>query len=303
MKFCIFVISTLILFSCSSSRKMAHKKFNDRLPSFDLEAHRGYRGMMPENTVGSMLYALSQGATTLEMDISFTKDKKLILSHEPFFNHEITTKPGGSFIDVTKEKDYNIYKMNYDEVKTYDVGLKPHPRFPQQTKVAAVKPLLSDVFAAVKNYMLTAKRPEPFFNIETKTEPTTDNTYHPAPAEFVDKLMKEIEAADLLEQVIIQSFDFRTLKIVHKDYPGVYTAMLVEKTDNRSFRKQLDDLGFTPTIYSPEFNLVTENLVKDCHEKGIRVIPWTVDDKADLNRLKKLGVDGFISDYPKGKLQ
>lgn len=302
MNYFLIIISLGLIASCSST-KMNNKTFNDRLPKFDYEAHRGYRGMMPENTINAMLYALGEGATTLEMDISFTKNKKLILSHEPFFNHEITTKPDGSFIDVTKEKDYNIYKMNYDVVKTYDVGLKPHPRFPQQTKVAAVKPLLTDVFTAVKNYMLTAKRPEPFFNIETKAEPATDNIYHPAPAEFVDKLMKEIDAAGLLEQVIIQSFDFRTLQIVHKDYPGVYTAMLVEKTDNRSFRKQLDDLGFTPTIYSPELGLVTENLVKDCHEKGIRVIPWTVDDKADLNRLKKLRVDGYISDYPKRNLQ
>lgn len=301
MKYVILIISTLTLFSCLSTHKMAHKKFNDRLPAFDFEAHRGFRGMMPENTVGSMLYALGNGVTTLEMDVVFSKDKQILLSHEPFFNHEITTKPDGSFIDVTKEKNYNIYKMNYDEVKTYDVGLKPHPKFPEQIKVAAVKPLLSDVFAAVKSYMLTAKRPMPFFNIETKTDPATDNTYHPAPAEFVSKLMKEIDAADLLEQVIIQSFDFRTLKIVHKDYPGVYTAMLVEKSDNRSFRKQLDDLGFTPTIYSPEFDLVTENLVKECHEKGIRVIPWTVNKTSDITRLKKLGVDGYISDFPAGQ--
>lgn len=89
---------------------------------------------MPENTIPAMLHAVGMGVTTLEMDISFSKDKKALLSHEPFFNHEITTKPDGSFIDEKDEKKYNLYQMSYDSIKKYDVGMKPHPRFPQQQK-------------------------------------------------------------------------------------------------------------------------------------------------------------------------
>ena len=118
------------------------------MDDFDKEGHRGCRGLMPENTIPAMLNALGIGVTTLEMDIVFTKDGKAILSHEPFFNHEITTKPDGTFVEESAEKGFNIYKMNYEEVQRYDVGMKPHPRFPQQEKMKAIKPMLADVFEA-----------------------------------------------------------------------------------------------------------------------------------------------------------
>ena len=123
----------------------------------DVQGHRGCRGLMPENTIPGMLYALELGVVTLEMDISITKDKQLILSHEPFFSEEITTKPDGSFVTEKEERNLNIYTMNYDSVVKYDVGLKPHPRFLKQQKIVVAKPLLADLFAAVKEKMKTIK--------------------------------------------------------------------------------------------------------------------------------------------------
>lgn len=284
-----------LLLACNNHKKMTGTYTKER---FDTQAHRGGRGWMPENTVASMMNGLAFGVTTLEMDVVITKDRKVVLSHEPFFNSEITTKPDGSFVKPEEEKELNIYKMDYAEVLKYDVGLKPHPRFPKQEKKAAVKPLLSEVFDAVKNYMKEAKRPYPFFNIETKSQPASDNLYHPAPAEFVDLLMDVIKNYDLETQVIIQSFDFRTLQYLHKKYPHIKTAMLVEADDNRSFRKQLDDLGFMPTIHSPAYELVTDNLIAECHAKNIKIIPWTVNDKSIFNKLENMGVDGIITDYP-----
>ena len=266
--------------------------------TFDKEGHRGCRGLMPENTIPAMLKALDLGVTTLEMDISFTKDGKAILSHEPFFNHEITTKPDGSFIEEKEERNYNMYHMTYDSVKKYDVGLKPHPRFPQQQKMKVVKPLLSDVFDAIRTAMMTRKRPYPQFNIETKCMPDGDDIYHPKPGPFVDMLMKVILDSHMEDNVIIQSFDFRSLQYLHQHYPAMRTAMLIEDFDKRTFEQQVSDLGFIPTIYSPEFSLVNEKLVKKCHDKNILLIPWTVDDKKDIERLKSLDVDGLISDYP-----
>jgi glycerophosphoryl diester phosphodiesterase len=289
------LILACFFFSACTTTKVNNKTMDS---SFDKEGHRGCRGLMPENTIPAMLHALGLGVTTLELDISFSKDKKAILSHEPFFNHEITTKPDGSYIDEKTEKSYNMYQMNYAEIITYDVGLKPHPRFPQQQKMKAVKPLLADVFDAVKEDMRTGKRPFPYFNIETKTMPATDNSYHPAPAEFVELLMKVITEKQMEDHVIIQSFDFRTLQYLHQHYPQIKTAMLIEADNKSSFRKQLKDLGFTPTIYSPEFTLVTAELVKNCHEQNIKLIPWTVNDKEKIKELKNLGVDGLISDYP-----
>lgn len=294
-----------LFFSCSSTRTAAStatdntmKNINYTPADFDKEGHRGCRGLMPENTIPAMVYALGMGVTTLEMDISFSKDKKPLLSHEPFFNHEITTKPDGGFIDEKEEKKYNLYTMRYDSIIKYDVGLKPHPRFPQQQKMKAVKPLLADVFDAIRNDMMTRRRPFPFYNIETKTTPATDNIYHPAPAEFVELLMKVIKEKEMEDYVIIQSFDFRTLQYLHQHYPHIKTAMLIEADNKSSFRKQLTDLGFNPNIYSPDFSLVTADLVAKCHALNIKVIPWTVNDKKKIEELKQLGVDGIITDYP-----
>ncbi|HYO20902.1 MAG TPA: glycerophosphodiester phosphodiesterase family protein, partial [Flavisolibacter sp.] len=113
---------------------------NTAISTFDKQGHRGCRGLMPENTIAAMKKAIDLGVTTLEMDVVITADEKVVLSHEPFFNHEITTKPDGSYVKEAEEKTLNIYQMTYDRVKSFDIGLKPHPRFPQQQKLPAVKP-------------------------------------------------------------------------------------------------------------------------------------------------------------------
>ncbi|MEQ1554022.1 MAG: glycerophosphodiester phosphodiesterase family protein [Ferruginibacter sp.] len=265
---------------------------------FDKQGHRGCRGLMPENTIPAMVNALNLGVTTLEMDICISKDKKVFLSHEPFFNHEITSKPNGGYINEKEEKNYNMYLMNYDSIIKYDVGQKPHPRFAQQQKIKAVKPLLADVFAAIKQEMMTRRRPFPYYNIETKTQQATDNIYHPAPAEFVELLMNIIKENGIEDFVIIQSFDIRTLQYLHKHYPNIKTALLIEDYDKGTFEDQIYALGFSPAIYSPAFILVNDDLIKKCHKLNIRIIPWTVNDKAKMAELKIMGVDGIISDYP-----
>ena len=302
----IFLVSFLFI-SCSSTKKNITVSTENKeiknfalgsIGDFDKQGHRGCRGLMPENTIPAMINAVGMGVTTLEMDVCISKDKKVFLSHEPFFNHEITSKPDGGFIDEKDEKNYNMYKMNYADINKYDVGMKPHPRFPDQQKMKAVKPLLSDVFKAVHEYMMMARRPVPYFNIETKCMPAGDNVFHPEPGEFVELLIAVIKEHQLENSVIIQSFDFRTLQYLHQHYPNIKTAMLVEATSNSSFRKQLKDLGFTPTIYSPEFTLITSDLIKECHDLNIKVIPWTVNDKKKIAELKLMGVDGIITDYP-----
>jgi glycerophosphoryl diester phosphodiesterase len=293
-----------IFISCTSTQKnssMNSEAKNVALGgegAFDKQGHRGCRGLMPENTIPAMLNAIGLGVTTLEMDVCISKDKKVFLSHEPFFNHEITTKPDGGFIDEKDERSFNMYKMNYADIARYDVGMKPHSLFPDQQKTKAVKPLLSDVFKAVKEDMMTRRRPFPLYNIETKCLPATDNVFHPAPAEFVELLMKVIIDNDVEDYVIIQSFDFRTLKYLHLHYPKIKTAMLVEADSKDSFRKQMKDIGFTPTIYSPEVAMVIPVLIKDCHDLNMKIIPWTVNDKKKIDELKKMGVDGVITDYP-----
>jgi glycerophosphoryl diester phosphodiesterase len=294
MRILIFFI--LAIMSCANSKTVTSSSPQEG--DFDKQGHRGCRGLMPENTVPAMLQALQLGVTTLEMDVVITKDKKVILSHEPFFNHEITTRPDGSFVTEKEERSLNIFQMTYEETKRFDVGLKPHPRFPNQNKLAVHKPLLSDVIDSVKNYMRMARRPYPYFNIETKCLPATDDVFHPKPAEFVELLMAVIKEKELEEFVIIQSFDFRTLQYLHQNYPHIKTAMLIEDFDKRGIEKQIEVLGFQPTIYSPYYSLVNEQLLSFCRQRQIKVIPWTVNKKEEIERLKKMGVDGIITDYP-----
>ena len=286
----------ILIVACTTTQKT--NIINMPINQFDFQGHRGCRGLMPENTIPAMLQAIDLGVTTLETDAIITKDKKVILSHEHFFNHEISTKPDGTYITRAEEKLYNIYQMNYDEVKMYDVGLKQHPRFPDQTKVAVAKPLLSDMIDAAEKYC-KAKHKQPIhYNIEIKSDPTTDGQYHPFPAEFVELLVAVIQTKKITERTIIQSFDSRTLQYIHQKYPSIKTALLIEDFDKKSFKDQLIQLGYTPTIYSPHFSLVTPNLIEDCKKNQIRIIPWTVNDIATMQKLKKMGVDGIISDFP-----
>jgi len=271
---------------------------NKSFPAFDKQGHRGCRGLMPENTIPAMLHALELGVTTLEMDVVISKDNQVLLSHEPFFNHEISTKPNGEAVMKREEKQLNIFRMNYTDIKKYDVGMLVHPRFPQQQKMKAYKPLLSEVFDSVRAYCERKNRPLPFFNIETKSLPVGDEVYHPRPAEFVDLLMQAIQRAGMEAYVTIQSFDFRTLQYLHEKYPQMSTAMLIEEDDGRNIEAQFSALGFAPSIYSPHYRLVTESLLKFCHSRNIKVIPWTVNSKAEIQRLRKMGVDGVITDYP-----
>ena len=289
----------LLVMSCTTNKifNNSPKRIGGGV-DFDYQGHRGCRGLMPENTIPAFLKAIDLHVTTLEMDAIITKDKQVIISHEPFFNHEITTKPDGSFIDEKEEKTYNIYQMTYAETQRYDVGLKPHPRFLQQQKIAAHKPLLSEVIDSAESKTKCLNMPSIYYNIETKTKSETDSIYHPKPDVFVDLIMVVILSKHIQNRVIIQSFDIRTLQYLHLHYPSIKSALLVEDFDNRNFEQQLKDLGFTPTIYSPEQSLVTASLVKKCKDLGVKLIPWTVNDTTQIEALKTMGVDGIISDYP-----
>lgn len=292
----------LVLISLSMMTGFGIKENNVRTTSetgfFDKQGHRGCRGIMPENTIAGMFKAIDLGVTTLEMDVVITKDKKVVVSHEPWFSQEITTKPDGSYIGEREERKFNLYWMTYEEVKTFDVGLKQHPRFPNQQKLKAIKPLLSDLIDSVENYIATRSLPMVRYNIETKCLPAGDKVFHPEPAEFVELIMGVIKDKKMEERVIIQSFDIRTLQYLHEKYPSITTSLLIEDSNEKFLDGQLEALGFIPNIYSPNHTLVDEDLIEEVHKQGMRIIPWTVNDKKRIKKLKKMGVDGLISDFP-----
>jgi glycerophosphoryl diester phosphodiesterase len=266
------------------------------IPKFDVQGHRGARGLMPENTIPAFLLALDSGVTTVELDLAVTKDKKLVVSHEPWMTAAICTTPEGNFIDEKSERKFNIYKMTYAEVMQWDCGMKGNERFPRQQKMSVHKPLLTDVIVEVENHIKSYTRYEVDYNIEIKSEPEGDNKFHPTPKVFSDLVYNLIDQYLPLDRVVIQSFDFRVLKYWHENYPEVRLAALVE--NKKSVESNLEDLGFNPSIYSPDFMLLRKDDVRLLHEKKVRVIPWTVNEEKDMLSLKGIDVDGFITDYP-----
>ncbi|MHA4893249.1 glycerophosphodiester phosphodiesterase family protein [Pedobacter sp. PWIIR3] len=263
---------------------------------FDLQGNRGARGIMPENTIPGMLRALDLGVRTLTMNAVISKDKKVVLSQEPYFNHEFSLRPDGKPITLKDQKSFNIYKMDYEEVKKFDVGKKIHNRFPFQEKFPAYKPLLEETIDAVEAYVKTNKLAKPEYSIETKTIPKGDNEFQPEPAEFIELVMEVVNRKKLGKRVTIQSFDIRTLQYLHEHYPKVKTSLLIdEKVD---FEVNIADLGFKPTVYSPYSILVGKGLIDRCHTEGIKIIPWTVNTIKDMKYLIALGVDGVVTDYP-----
>lgn len=263
---------------------------------FDLQGNRGARGIMPENTIPGMLRALDIGVNTLTMNTVVTKDKVVILSQEPYFNHEFCLKPNGKPITLKEQKTFNIYQMKYADVQKFDVGSKVHNRFPYQEKFTAYKPSLDETIDSVEAYVKRKKLPKPDYSIETKTIPNGDNEFQPEPAEFVELLIEVLNQKKIIKRVTIQSFDIRTLKYLHEHYPKIKTALLIdEKID---FETNINDLGFNPTVYSPYSVLVGKGLIDRCHDAGIKIIPWTVNSVKDMRYLIGLGVDGVITDYP-----
>jgi glycerophosphoryl diester phosphodiesterase len=263
--------------------------------AFDTEAHRGGRGLMPENTIPAMLNGVRVGAHTLELDTHITADGKVVVSHDGVMTAAIMQKPDGTNLTKAEEKQHVLYKMTYDSIRMYIEGVKNYPMFPQQQKVKTYKPLLADLIDSVEAYVKANHLKPVYYNIETKSKITDDNVENPIPTVFVKLLMDVINQKHITDRVIIQSFDVRTLQVLHQQMPNVKTALLIQTGD---YDANIKLLGFTPTILSPEQKIVTADMVTTAHKNNVQVIPWTVNDEAAMKALADLKVDGLISDYP-----
>lgn len=282
-----------VIAGCSTTKHTMSKTNN-----IDFQAHRGGRGLLPENTIVAMTKAMdNEKVTTLEMDLAITKDKQVVVSHDPILNPIITTKPDGTFINASEVNENIIYQMEYALLQKFDVGLKMHPGFPRQKKIAVAIPTLSDLIDSVelKGERIGRKM---LYNIEIKSVAGKDGIEHPAPNEFVDLVVNMIKLKNITNRTSIQSFDLRPLQVLHQKYPKIQTAYLLEGKETGDVRLKIEQLGFTPSIYSPEYKYTTKETVAYCHAHHMKIIPWTVNTKTAIDALMALGVDGLITDYP-----
>jgi len=294
----LFFILIYLLSSCSVNRIQNSKSIE--FPVFDVESHRGGTGVMPENTIPAMLYSLSlDGLTTLEMDAHVTADNKLVLIHDHYLNPKHTLKPDGKELtDLEKEK-YPIMQMTYNELKKFDVGSKFYKAYPQQKKMKVSIPLLEDVIDSVQYYIKNENREQVFYNIEAKSSEAGDHLLNPVPEVFVKLLMDVIKSKKIAPYVIIQSADVRILQVLRKEYPQMKTSYLVGgKRKDFTLEENLELLGFDPYIYSPNYRYLTKEIVEKCHEREMKVVAWTPNTEKAIDKVKLMGVDGIITDYP-----
>ncbi len=263
---------------------------------FDWQGHRGARGLAPENTLPAFIKALEYGVTTLELDLVVSADGNLVVSHEPWMNPAICTAPGGKGIAENEGKRHNIYKMTLAQVQQYDCGKRGNPRFIEQVAQPAVKPTLAQVVVAADSFCKVKKLAALRYNIEIKSEAELYDAYQPRPAIFAAAVLAEVQRLGIAARASIQSFDPQVLVSVHAQAPSQATAYLIENVDTPDMN--LEKLDFIPTIYSPYYKLVDAELVSWCEKKGVKLIPWTVNEVEEMQRLIAMGVDGLISDYP-----
>ncbi len=262
-----------------------------------IEGHRGARGYVPENTIPSFKKALEQGADTIELDVVVTADRKVVVSHEPWFSSLISLDKNGQPIPADRQRDHNIYKMSYGEVRLYDVGSIGNKDFPLQEKMKVVKPLLSEVFREITAFVKANKMRMPRYNIEIKTlGPEGDNVFHPAIAEYAKLVYGDIKKGGQLKHSIVQSFDVRPLQELRKMDAKLPLALLVSNKDG--LEKNLEKLGFVPDTYSPHYSLVDAELIAGVRSRKLKIVPWTVNEVADLERMSTFDLDGIITDYP-----
>jgi glycerophosphoryl diester phosphodiesterase len=285
---------------------------------FDLQAHRGGRGLWPENTLAAFSEALTLGVSTLELDCAVTKDGVVVVSHDPALNPDHTRDEKGAFLEKAGPP---LRNLTYEELRRYDVGrLRPGSeyasRYPDQQPIDAQRiPRLADVFALAKMRGNGVVR----FNVETKIFPD-----HPeltlAPEPFAEAVVKVVREAGMEARTTIQSFDWRTLEVVQRIAPRIATVALTTQRPGEDRVEvgrpgpspwlgglDVDDFGGSlpklvkasgASVWSPNYLDIEAKQVEEAHGLGLTVVPWTINETADMERILAMGVDGIISDRP-----
>lgn len=285
---------------------------------FDLQGHRGARGLWPENTLSGFARTIELGVSTLELDCGVTRDRVVVVSHDPRLNAEHTRDAQGHFLERPGPA---IWSLSFLELQQYDVGrIRPGSalaaEFPEQQPVDGERiPRLAEVLRLVRE----RGRAQVHVNIEVKIFPDRpDLTMAPEP--FVQCLKRDLAATASAALVTIQSFDWRVLHAVHRELPGVATAALTDQQpgedtvqfsaaqpspwlgglDPADYGKSVPELvkAIGAGTWAPDYRDLNAARVAEAHALKLRVVPWTVNDPADMANLLAQGVDGIITDRP-----
>jgi len=257
--------------------------------SFDLQGHRGARGHAPENTLPGFARGLELGVTTFELDVGVSRDGVVVVHHDRRLNPDLARGADGRWVAAPTPL---IHELSFDELQRYDVGrIRPGSeyarRFPQQQPVDGARiPKLCELLAKYRSGSVR-------FNIELKLLPDAPgDTLEPEP--FARAVISVVRDAGMQARCTVQSFDWRVVKVVEREAPELATAYLTERED--SDPSKVAAAG--ARTWSPDFSALDPARVAAARGFGLRLIPWTVNQPADIRRMLALGVDGLISDYP-----
>lgn len=263
----------------------------------DAQAHRGGAGLWPENTLTSMTNAVEMGVNTLELDLQISQDKQIVVSHDAYFHARYATRPDGTEVKPEDPKEY-LYTMPYDSIAKYDVGKRPSTVWPGKEQKPEIKPLASVLIDSMETRTTRLGRSPMRYNIEIKCkEGKTEGINWPEYHEFVDRCIELLLSKNLGDRLVVQCFDVRALNYMHEKYPQLKLSYLTGSKDV-DYDTYMSKLNFKPDWLSPHYSTVNETIVKRCHEDGIKIVPWTADDPAEIQRLIDLHVDAIISNYP-----
>ncbi|MDU0957920.1 MAG: glycerophosphodiester phosphodiesterase [Bradyrhizobium sp.] len=289
--------------------------------AFDIQAHRGGRGLHPENTLQAFSRALDLHVDTLELDVGVTRDGVLVVSHERRLNPDLARDAAGDYVAPPGPL---LNALPLAEVQSYDIGqIRPGSEYAKQFSEQralhgpGVAPPRIPTLKEVIDFVRSSGDEHVRLNIETKLDPAFP-AESPNPERFVTLLLGLIQAGHFAGRVMIQSFDWRTLQLVQQrapDIPTVYLSRQSGETPTVSLTAATRwTAGFNPAdhggslprtvkaaggkVWSPYFTEVTPELIAEAHALGLSVIVWTVNRPQDMGRLMDIGVDGIISDRP-----
>jgi len=280
--------------------------------AFDLQGHRGARGLAPENSLAGFERALAIGVHTLELDVVITADGVPVISHDTAPNPDITREASGRWLQSSGRP---FFQRKLAELSEFDIGrINPVSRyatdFPLQQPADGQRiPTLAALFERTRALHADHVR----FNIETKLHPLRP-AESPEPEVFARAVIEVVRAWGMESRVSIQSFDWRTLAAVQRiapELPVVHLTAQLPRFNNLDGGEwtaglRLRDHTDVPALvaaaggrtWSPHHSNLSQHLINRARRLGLKVIPWTVNEVTDMERLLDWGVDGIITDYP-----
>lgn len=254
----------------------------------EIFGHRGARGYFPENTLTGFIEAAKMGVHWLELDVVISKDRKVVVSHEPWMNSSLCLSPDGG--DIRNGRKLSLFQMDYDEIKKYDCGKKTDRKYTKQQPIPSYKPLLAEVLA------LNPVGHGAGICIEIKSFKILEGKYQPPAAEFAELVYEVIKENKAEDRVMVISFDGRILQHFQRLDRRIKTGLTF--INLFSVKRNIKKLGFVPYALNPYHRLITKKMIADAHELGTKINAWTVNSEKRMRQLVAFGVDGIMSDYP-----